>query len=503
MIQQPDITPVNGSYSLTVQPGYIYTLTTTTGQGKGTAAGPAPATLGLPYSDSYDEDATGSEPAYLETMQGAYQVEPCFGGRSGQCVEQMAPIEPIEWQGNSDAYALIGDTTWSNYTVKSDVYLDQAGTAELYGRANTQLRPQSDQAAYLFRASDTGAWSIDRSDTGGNITTLASGTAAALGTGSWHTLALTMDGTTISGSIDGTTVGTVTDGTYQTGQAGIGVVGYQTDQFDNLDISPLPGGSGTYTTGQVASGLSGLCLDDENDSTTNGNPIDVWGCNGTTAQQWTPSNGAMMVNGSCLDVVGNTSTADGTLVDLWGCNGGANQVWEPQANGELLNPQSGKCLDDPGSNTTPGTQLEIWDCNDGANQQWTLPPVIGPVAAGVGGLCLDDNADSAANGNKIDIWGCNDTSAQRWELSGDTLLNNGSCLDVVGNTSTADGTRVDLWGCNGGANQVWEPQANGELLNPQSGKCLDDPASSTTPGTQLEIWDCNDGANQQWTLPSA
>ena len=48
--QQASITPSNGAYSLTVQPGYIYTLTTTTGQGKGTAASPAQSTLGLPYS---------------------------------------------------------------------------------------------------------------------------------------------------------------------------------------------------------------------------------------------------------------------------------------------------------------------------------------------------------------------------------------------------------------------------------------------------------------------
>jgi Glycosyl hydrolase family 59/Ricin-type beta-trefoil lectin domain/Glycosyl hydrolase family 59 central domain len=501
MIQQPDITPVNGSYSLTVQPGYIYTLTTTTGQGKGAAASPAPATLGLPYTDSYDEDATGSEPGDLETMQGAYQVEPCFGGRSGQCVEQMAPIEPIEWQGNSDAYALLGDTTWSNYTVTSDVYLDQAGTAELYGRAGTQARPQSNQAAYLLRASDTGAWSIDRSDTSGNITTLASGTVSALGTGRWHTLALTMQGTTISGSIDGTTVGSVTDGTYQTGQAGIGVVGYQTDQFDDLDITPLPGGYGTYTTGPFASGLSGLCLDDAGGITTDGTKVDVYGCNNTAAQQWSLASDNVMNNGKCLDVVGPYATADGTLVDLWTCNDGNNQVWNLLGNGELFNPQSGKCLDDPAASTTPGTQLEIWDCNGGANQQWT-PPVVGPVAAGVGGLCLDDNADGAADGNKIDIYGCNDTNAQRWQLTGGTLVNNGKCLDVVGPYSTADGTLVDLWTCNGGANQVWQPQANGELLNPQSGKCLDDPAASTTPGTQLEIWDCNNGANQHWTLPS-
>ncbi len=42
-------------------------------------------------------------------------------------------------------------------------------------------------------------------------------------------------------------------------------------------------------------------------------------------------------------------------------------------NGMLVNPVSGRCLDDPGFNTTNGTQLEIWDCNGGSNQQWAIP----------------------------------------------------------------------------------------------------------------------------------
>ncbi len=38
-----------------------------------------------------------------------------------------------------------------------------------------------------------------------------------------------------------------------------------------------------------------------------------------------------------------------------------------------MNPASGKCLDDPNSNTANGTQLELWACNGGANQQWHVP----------------------------------------------------------------------------------------------------------------------------------
>ena len=65
-----------------------------------------------------------------------------------------------------------------------------------------------------------------------------------------------------------------------------------------------------------------------------------------------------------------TATAAG--IELWTCNGGANQQWQA-ANGTLVNPASGKCLDDPNSNTANGTQLDLWTCNGGTNQQWSIP----------------------------------------------------------------------------------------------------------------------------------
>src|ERR1700689_418975 len=115
--QQASITPSGGSYSLTVQPGYIYTLTTTTGQGKGTATSPASASLALPYSDNFDADATNSEAKNLSAMQGAFEVEGCAGGRSGRCVQQQAPTEPVEWDSNSNPYTMGGNLGWTNYPV--------------------------------------------------------------------------------------------------------------------------------------------------------------------------------------------------------------------------------------------------------------------------------------------------------------------------------------------------------------------------------------------------
>ena len=102
------------------------------------------------------------------------------------------------------------------------------------------------------------------------------------------------------------------------------------------------------------------------------NPIQVYTCNGTSAQQWTVAAGnTLQVLGMCLDV-NAAGTANGTLVDLYTCNGTAAQVWDPQSNGELINPNSGKCLDDTGFGGS-GTQVQIWACADSSNQQWTLP----------------------------------------------------------------------------------------------------------------------------------
>jgi Alginate lyase/Ricin-type beta-trefoil lectin domain len=125
------------------------------------------------------------------------------------------------------------------------------------------------------------------------------------------------------------------------------------------------------TTSGAITGYEGLCLDDKSASTANNNPVDVYTCNGTSAQNWTLTGGNVEVLGKCLGPTGG-GTANGTLADIYTCNGTAAQVWQPQSNGELLNPNSGKCLDDTGYGGS-GTQAQIWTCDDTSNQQWVMP----------------------------------------------------------------------------------------------------------------------------------
>jgi Ricin-type beta-trefoil lectin domain/Glycosyl hydrolases family 16 len=134
-----------------------------------------------------------------------------------------------------------------------------------------------------------------------------------------------------------------------------------------------PPPTGGQWTGQIT-GYDGLCVDDRSASTALFNPVQVYTCNGTGAQQWTvvESGSTIQDYGMCLDINGG-GTADGTAVDLYTCNGTGAQVWEPQSGGKLYNPQSNKCLDDTNYGGS-GTQLQIWDCtaNDAA-QVWNLP----------------------------------------------------------------------------------------------------------------------------------
>jgi hypothetical protein len=71
--------------------------------------------------------------------------------------------------------------------------------------------------------------------------------------------------------------------------------------------------------------------------------------------------------------VSKSGTANRTLADYWSCNGTGAQQWRPQSDGALVNPESGKCLDDPGGSTTRGTQLQIHTCNGTSAQKWALP----------------------------------------------------------------------------------------------------------------------------------
>jgi len=260
-------------------------------------------------------------------------------------------------------------------------------------------------------------------------------------------------------------------------------------------------------TGPVGTGVkAGLCIDDRDSGTSNGNPVQIYTCNGSDTQELTIApDGTIRTLGKCMDVTGS-GTKSGTLIELYQCDGTGAQQWRRGSSGSLVNPESGRCLDDPSSSTKPGTQLQIYTCNGTNAQNWTLPPAPGtPVGAIVSGvsshLCVDDRQGGTANGNPVQLWTCNKSNPQTWTVEPDSTLRAlGACMGAVNGGTTA-GTKIGLSSCDGTGAQQWQLKTGGAVVNPQSGLCLNDPRSSSQPGTQLELYGCNGTNAQVWQPP--
>ncbi|WP_052390319.1 RICIN domain-containing protein [Streptomyces sp. NRRL B-24484] len=523
-----DITPQNGSYSFTAQPGYVYSLTTTTGQSKGSTALPPQASLTLPYNDNFDGYALHSEAALLADMNGSFEVASCGGGRSGQCVRQMANQTPLPWAGNSSQpYTLMGDGGWRDYTIGVDTLLEQPGTVRVMARVGAQWGVAKINA-YSLQVSDQGAWSIVKTDTNGTTTNLRSGTTTALGTGTWHHLAVTVQGSTITAAVDNVTVGSATDAAFTAGQVGLALGGYQTQEFDNLTINPIGQLPSAYTY-QITSHGTKMALDLAGDPTVTGAKTVQQPVSSTAdSQKWQLSarNGSFtltdVASGEVLDVPGN-STTDGLPLEQWTANGGDNQHWRitPTANGSYTiatRLSSGYLLDVFRALPDPGTSIVQYHSTGQPNQQWDFTPV---PAAGAGynlsnvasGLVMDMSGGSLNPGGSAIQWTPNGGTNQVWDLhtaatAGMFTITNrmsGLCLDVAG-SSTADQAQIQQQTCAvGSRSQQWafQPAANGHwaLINLNSTKALDTAGSSTARGANIvQQTPSSTAVTQQWTL---
>ncbi|MFF2040869.1 RICIN domain-containing protein [Kitasatospora sp. NPDC058170] len=385
MVRGADLTANAGTYTLTLQPGHLYTVTTTGGQGAATATGPARSLLALPYADTLAGTGPGQEVRYFSTMNGAFETAPCAGGRSGNCLRQQAPSSPIRWtdEASNHPYTLMGGLDWSDYTVSADALLEQPGTMELLGRAGTQRRNNKGLNAYHLRLSDTGAWSLTRSDSNWAFTTLAEGRIPAPGTGTWHGLALAFEGRTITARIDGAVVGTAQNGDYGAGQIGLGAAGYYGVQFANLAVKPgsRPALDGTYT---LVNADSGKLLDASGLGTADGTPVIQWGANGGSNQQWRLKSAgdgyytATGVGSGKVLAITDNSVVPGARLNLRTGDGSTAQQWlvaPSDAGGYILESRWDGQLADSGGSKTNGAKVFQDRANGKAQQRWKLVPV--------------------------------------------------------------------------------------------------------------------------------
>ena len=389
-VHSQDITPSGGTFSLTVQPGYIYSLTTTSGQAKGTATAPASADLTLPYSEDFESYGTGKLPRYFSDLMGAFETASAGGGRSGTVCRQVITTAPIAWHSGSPIPPLtvIGNPRWSNYRVNVDVLLEQAGYVELIGNITSQVRLAGAETGYHLQVSNTGAWTLYREDapttSTRSDTTLASGTTT-IGLNSWHTLSLILNNGNIQALIDGKTVANVNDSTYTGGQIGLITSKWINAQFDNVSVTAAGStGFNSSSNYKIVNRNSGLALEVVGNSTAAGATLDQNTYTGSKNQLWTLTAAGSYytitnVNSNLLLDDLNKTTTNGSAVGQEAANGGTDQQWNivPVGSGyyTIGNVLSNMVLDVYQRSTATGTKVDQWTSNGGTNQQCSIVAV--------------------------------------------------------------------------------------------------------------------------------
>lgn len=133
-------------------------------------------------------------------------------------------------------------------------------------------------------------------------------------------------------------------------------------------------------SGQLSVFGGAWCLDDNSAAIQRGNKVQLWQCNGSTAQRWDfYSDRTIRLHANttyCLDVM-YAGTVQATKVWLYPCNGTVAQQWSTTKNSDgttaFINPHANMCLDDDRNIQANGNKVQIWPCNKTGAQRWTMP----------------------------------------------------------------------------------------------------------------------------------
>lgn len=235
---------------------------------------------------------------------------------------------------------------------------------------------------------------------------------------------------------------------------------------------------------EIRNVTSGKCIEANNGWTGNGTNIQQWDCNQTNAQRW---------------YLSGTGETDGNL----------------QFKSAL---DSGKVWDVTGGSTSNGAGIQLWS-NTGVNQQkWYLEPVVYSASVAEktytmvnvnSNKCLNVPGSSTSNGTQLQQYSCNGTNAQKFDVQyvGDGYykivnVNSGLALHIA-NYSSADNTAVQQYEQHSGDNQLFTFVAYGAgyLIKPKSSyKCFDIRGASTADNALLQQYSCNQNNNQVFKL---
>jgi endonuclease/exonuclease/phosphatase family metal-dependent hydrolase len=124
---------------------------------------------------------------------------------------------------------------------------------------------------------------------------------------------------------------------------------------------------------------------------------------------------------------------------------------------QIVNRNSGLCMDIAGAQMSPGTNVLQWYCSGDNWQKWSYDPTTGLIRSlNDPRYCLDNNG-YYDDGADLKIWTCNGNANQRFTLNANdgTIRSRTNPIQVVDAVGAAAGNDIITYSDWGGTNQRW------------------------------------------------
>jgi len=361
--KQADIQVSNGQFSFHITTDSLYTLTTTTGQQKGIYSNiPLETPFSTDYSDNFESYPVDSEASYFADQAGVWEIFDTSPDSHGKVMRQVVTSRPIVWADDYIPVSVIGDDTWTQHDISSDIYF--TGTQQKAFVAAGVIGT-THPTGIFFVISDNGTWVLGNTIA---FTPLANGSTTAPGTKKWFNLRLVSNKTHATGYVDGRQIFS-TDVSGKTGWGAIGTGTWYQVLFDNF----------------VLKGLNVAC----SSTLKSGQQVEIYPCSAGPTQQWVfNADGTISSKANpslCFNATGKDPDTGAPDIFLSACNATSSAQKFTHTGSQITQTSTGLCVDVAKQSSAPGTHIELWTCNNGANQQWTYSSSSDQLEAGTGG----------------------------------------------------------------------------------------------------------------------
>ncbi len=186
------ITLTDGSFTLQLPIGGLYTISTINGTKGNYDAQPVSMPFPLPYQDNFDQYQVSAEAAYFSDQSGSWEIVDTSGSH-GKVMKQTVPEVPISWCSEAPyPFSVIGDSNWKQpLNVSVDVLFETVGTAFVavgVEKGSCGVGGVGSPAiVFSINTTNNGLWQLTASTAITNP--LASGNVSVMA-GTWYTITL-------------------------------------------------------------------------------------------------------------------------------------------------------------------------------------------------------------------------------------------------------------------------------------------------------------------------